>query len=69
MNIIITGHTRKTSARRTVDAGAPRAIAPMAIIRWLFIAAIGWVLFLVLFRTESHIDPDAAEPKPAADDP
>lgn len=41
----------------------------MAIIRWLFIAAIGWVLFLVLFRTESHIDPDAAEPKPAADDP
>jgi hypothetical protein len=31
------------------------------LISWLFIAAIGWVLFFFLFRTESQIDPDAEE--------
>ncbi|KDE97122.1 membrane protein [Mycolicibacterium aromaticivorans JS19b1 = JCM 16368] len=57
---------------------AHHAISAMLIYRiisWLFIAAIGWVLFFVLFRTESQIDPDPAdgggtdaEPKRAADD-
>lgn len=40
------------------------AVSAMLIYRlisWLFIAAIGWVLFVVLFRTESQIDPDATE--------
>ena len=55
------------------------AISAMLIYRlisWLFIAAIGWVLFFFLFRTESQLDPDAAErggidadPKPDGDDP
>lgn len=57
---------------------AHHAISAMLIYRlisWLFLAAIGWVLFFVLFRTESQIDPDAAErggidaePRSAADD-
>ncbi|HZA11279.1 YbhN family protein [Mycobacterium sp.] len=56
----------------------PEAISAMLIYRlisWLFIAAIGWVLFFFLFRTESQIDPDAAErggidaePKPECED-
>jgi hypothetical protein len=43
------------------------------LISWIFISAVGWVLFFFLFRTESQIDPDAAErggidaqPKPSA---
>lgn len=58
---------------------AHHAISAMLIYRlisWLFIAAIGWVLFVVLFRAESRIAPDAAgrggidaEPKPDAHDP
>lgn len=52
----------------------PDAISSMLIYRlisWIFIAVIGWVLFFFLFRTESQLDPDAAdrggidaEPKP-----
>jgi putative heme transporter len=41
----------------------PAAISAMLIYRlisWIFIAAIGWVLFFFLFRTESQIDPDAS---------
>lgn len=55
----------------------PDAISAMLLYRlisWIFIAAIGWVLFFFLFRTESQIDPDAAErggidaePKPRDD--
>ncbi|MGH3970195.1 MAG: lysylphosphatidylglycerol synthase transmembrane domain-containing protein, partial [Mycobacterium sp.] len=47
----------------------PDAISAMLIYRlisWLFIAAIGWVLFFFMFRTESEADPDA-ETVPAAD--
>ena len=57
----------------------PAAVSTMLIYRlisWVFIAAIGWMVFFFLFRTESQIDPDAAErggidaePKPEADDP
>ena len=39
------------------------AISTMLIYRlisWIFIAAIGWVIFFFMFRTEKDIDPDAA---------
>ena len=29
------------------------------LISWIFIAAIGWVVFFFMFRTEKDIDPDA----------
>jgi hypothetical protein len=48
----------------TSGMSLPDAISAMLIYRlisWIFIAAIGWVLFFFLFRTESQIDPDAAE--------
>ena len=41
----------------------PAAISAMLIYRlisWIFIAAIGWVVFFFVFRTEKDIDPDAA---------
>ncbi|MCW2687837.1 MAG: putative integral rane protein [Mycobacterium sp.] len=42
----------------------PAAISAMLIYRlvsWIFIAAIGWVVFFFMFRTEKDIDPDATE--------
>jgi uncharacterized membrane protein YbhN (UPF0104 family) len=53
----------------------PDAISAMLIYRavsWIFISAIGWVIFFFLFRNESQIDPDATpspskEPEPAPD--
>ncbi|WP_102141444.1 lysylphosphatidylglycerol synthase transmembrane domain-containing protein [Mycobacterium hubeiense] len=30
------------------------------LVSWIFIAAIGWVVFFFMFRTEKDIDPDAA---------
>jgi uncharacterized membrane protein YbhN (UPF0104 family) len=48
----------------TSGVSLPDAISAMLIYRlisWIFIAVIGWVLFFFLFRTESQIDPDAAE--------
>jgi uncharacterized membrane protein YbhN (UPF0104 family) len=48
----------------TSGMSLPDAISAMLIYRlisWIFIAAIGWVLFFFLFRTESQIDPDASE--------
>jgi putative heme transporter len=42
----------------------PNAISAMLIYRlisWLLIAAIGWVVFFFMFRTENEGDPDAAE--------
>ncbi|HEY7054662.1 MAG TPA: YbhN family protein [Mycobacterium sp.] len=62
----------------TSGVSLPDAISSMLIYRlisWIFIAVIGWVLFFFLFRTESHLDPDAAErggidaePKPRSRD-
>jgi uncharacterized protein (TIRG00374 family) len=51
------------------------AISAMLIYRlisWIFIAAIGWVVFFFVFRTENDIDPDAAlddvdQPQTASD--
>ncbi|MFC7673951.1 YbhN family protein [Mycolicibacterium sp. GCM10028919] len=40
------------------------AISTMLIYRlvsWIFISAIGWVVFFFMFRTEKDIDPDAAD--------
>lgn len=40
----------------------PDAISAMLIYRlisWLLIAAVGWVMFFFMFRTESEVDPDA----------
>lgn len=42
----------------------PAAISTMLIYRlvsWIFIAAIGWVVFFFMFRTENDVDPDAEE--------
>ena len=43
------------------------AISAMLIYRmvsWIFISAIGWVVFFFMFRTEADVDPDAPEPPP-----
>jgi len=50
------------------------AISTMLIYRmvsWIFISAIGWVVFFFVFRTEKDIDPDAtlAEPPDEPDTP
>ena len=48
----------------TSGVSLPDAISAMLIYRlisWIFVAIIGWVLFFFLFRTESQVDPDAAE--------
>jgi putative heme transporter len=48
----------------TSGMSLPNAISAMLIYRlisWLLIAAIGWVVFLFMFRTENEVDPDALE--------
>jgi putative heme transporter len=46
----------------------PGAISTMLIYRlisWLFLAAIGWVVFFFMFRSQNEVDPDAdADPEP-----
>ena len=49
-----------------VSSGMPLAAAISAmlvyrLISWIFIAAIGWVIFFFMFRTEKDIDPDTTE--------
>lgn len=49
----------------------PDAISAMLIYRlisWLLIAAIGWVLFFFLFRTENDVDADAAGEQPSVEE-
>jgi putative heme transporter len=41
-------------------ASAISAMLIYRLISWIFIAAIGWVVFFFVFRTENDIDPDAA---------
>ena len=41
-------------------ASAISAMLIYRLISWIFIAAIGWVVFFFMFRTEKDIDPDAA---------
>ena len=47
-----------------VSSGMPLAAAISAmliyrLVSWIFISAIGWVLFFFMFRTEKDIDPDS----------
>ncbi len=49
----------------------PNAISAMLIYRlvsWIFISAIGWVVFFFMFRTEGALDPDAVVDELAGDD-
>lgn len=49
----------------------PDAISAMLIYRlisWVFIAAVGWVMFFFMFRAESAIDPDVSAPRPLVPD-
>jgi putative heme transporter len=41
-------------------ASAICAMLIYRLISWIFIAAIGWVVFFFMFRTEKDGDPDAA---------
>jgi uncharacterized membrane protein YbhN (UPF0104 family) len=46
----------------------PSAISTMLIYRlisWLLLAAVGWVVFFFMFRTENDVDTDPAEPDTA----
>lgn len=52
----------------------PGAISTMLIYRlisWLLLAAVGWVVFFFMFRTENEVDPEALddEVEPAATEP
>ncbi len=40
-------------------ASAISAMLIYRLVSWIFIAAIGWVVFFFMFRTEKDIDPDA----------
>ena len=43
----------------------PDAISAMLVYRlisWVLVAAVGWVIFFALFRTESRLDPDLLDP-------
>jgi hypothetical protein len=39
------------------------------LVSWIFISAIGWVVFFFVFRTEKDIDPDADPGEPSGDEP
>jgi uncharacterized protein (TIRG00374 family) len=41
-------------------ASAISAMLIYRLVSWIFISAIGWVVFFFVFRTEKDIDPDAA---------
>ncbi|MCT7658904.1 lysylphosphatidylglycerol synthase transmembrane domain-containing protein [Mycobacterium deserti] len=49
-------------------ASAISAMLIYRLISWIFIAAIGWVVFFFMFRTEADLDPDAAIDNEAACD-
>jgi putative heme transporter len=42
-------------------AGAISTMLIYRLVSWIFISAIGWVVFFFLFRTEKDIDPDALD--------
>ncbi|WP_409431780.1 YbhN family protein [Mycobacterium sp. SMC-16] len=42
-------------------AGAISTMLIYRLVSWIFISAIGWVVFFFLFRTEKDIDPDAPD--------
>lgn len=44
-------------------ASAISAMLIYRLVSWIFISAIGWVVFFFMFRTEKDIDPDAPDPE------
>ncbi|MGU3498212.1 lysylphosphatidylglycerol synthase transmembrane domain-containing protein [Mycobacterium sp. C31M] len=46
-------------------ASAISAMLIYRLVSWIFISAIGWVVFFFMFRTEMDVDPDAADAEPA----
>ncbi len=48
-------------------ASAISAMLIYRLISWIFIAAIGWVVFFVMFRTEKDVDPDTTGPPSVRD--
>ena len=55
-------------------ASAISAMLIYRLVSWIFISAIGWVIFFFMSRTEKDVDPDAAldgdaDPQDAADPP
>ena len=40
-------------------ASAISAMLIYRLVSWIFISAIGWVVFFFMFRTEKDVDPDA----------
>jgi uncharacterized protein (TIRG00374 family) len=50
-------------------ASAISAMLIYRLISWIFIAAIGWMVFLFMFRTEKDIDPDATVDEKAEQPP
>ena len=49
-------------------ASAISAMLIYRLVSWIFISAIGWVVFFFLFRTEKDVDPDAIS-EPTGDEP
>ena len=50
-------------------ASAISAMLIYRLVSWIFISAIGWVVFFFMFRTEKDIDPDSGPaPYPTADE-
>jgi hypothetical protein len=45
-------------------SGAISAMLIYRLISWLLLAAVGWVVFFFMFRTEKEVDPDAFETRP-----
>jgi putative heme transporter len=43
-------------------SGAISAMLIYRLISWLLLAAVGWVMFFFMFRTENEVDPDALDP-------
>ena len=49
-------------------ASAISAMLIYRLVSWIFIAAIGWVVFFFMFRTEKDVDPDAGAQRRGAGD-
>ena len=45
-------------------ASAISAMLIYRLVSWIFISAIGWVVFFFMFRTEKDIDPDSTARRP-----
>lgn len=50
-------------------ASAISAMLIYRLVSWIFISAIGWIVFFFMFRTEKDLDPDAVPVEPHGDEP